>query len=136
MDKDERNGLVGSDEHDLSINDGGLTHVFSPELLIARKRARKWLLQQRNANMIFFSFDRTMDMIVDQDLKAGWKVGDVDGMSDAEADAFNDCTQQQARLEEAWHSKVNEEYLKVSDQESALAWADIVAACNKVSKNV
>jgi hypothetical protein len=123
--KDEKDGLIGNDQFDLSLKASGLPQVLSPYLLVARKRAREWLLKQADADLIFFSFDRTMSMYVERDLQVGVRLGEESSLSDEETDAFNDLTQRHTSILQRWNNKVNEEYLKVSEAEAKAAWKKI-----------
>jgi hypothetical protein len=123
--KDERDGLVGSDQSDLSLKLSGLPQVLSPDLLVARMRAREWLAKQADADLIFFSFERTMSMYVERDLRVGVRLGEESSLTDEETDAFNDLTQRHTIILERWNDKLNEEYLKVSEVESKAAWKKI-----------
>jgi hypothetical protein len=123
--KDERDGLVGSDQFDLSLKASGLPQVLSPDLLVARRRAREWLVKQADAALIFFSFERTMSMYVERDLQRGVRLGEESSMTDEETDTFNDLTQRHVIILQLWNDKVNEEYLKVSEEEAKAAWKKI-----------
>jgi hypothetical protein len=137
MHKADRDLLVGSDEFDLSIGKNGLPAILNPTMIIARKRARAWLVQQPDAELIYFSMDSTMSMLVEQIHQArqnwittgkrgaepdAWSVG-----TDQEVDAHNDIFQRAAAITRAWHNKVNEEFIKVSDQEGRQMWAQVEA---------
>lgn len=115
--KNERDVLVGSDDFDLSLNKDGIPQILSPYILIARQRARQWLPKQQDADLIFFSFDRTLSIYVQN-----YYVKPID---DQEADAFNDLTQRHGCILEAWNRKLNKEYLKISEGEAKAAWEKI-----------
>jgi hypothetical protein len=123
--KDERDGLVGNDQFDLSLKASGLPQVLNPYILVARKRAREWLVKQADAALMFFSFERTMNMYVERDLQRGVGLGEESSLSNEETDAFNDLTQRHTIILQLWNDKVNEEYLKVSDAEAEVAWKKI-----------
>jgi hypothetical protein len=123
--KNERDGLVGNDQFDLSLKTSGLPQVLSPYLLVARKRAREWLVKQADADLIFFSFERTMSMYVERDIQRGVGLGEESSLSDEETDSFNDLTERHTVILQRWNNKVNEEYLKVSEAEAKVAWKKI-----------
>jgi len=130
MHKRERDYLVGSDEYDLTPMKNGLVPILNPDMVIARKRAREWLAKQPDAELIYFSFDSTLSMYIERDYQRRFPIGSESSLTDDECDALDDLTQRSNGIREDWERKIDEEFLKVSKEESNAMMAKIVRVCN------
>src|SRR5271166_294904 len=93
--KHEREWFVGDDQYDVTPGPNGLPPfvLVDAPIVMARKRAREWLAKQPDAELIYFSLERTLSMYVERDLRAGVDVGDESKLTDEESDALLDITE-------------------------------------------
>ena len=115
-----RLGTVGTDEYDMTPQKrcSGLIPILNPVMVIARRRARKWLEIQPDAWLIHFSLERTNEMLAHR--------GNI---TDYEIDAVIDMAPRRTVMYEAFQSRVRQECLKVSDAEADALWEKIVRIC-------
>lgn len=109
MHKAEYLGTVGDDAYDQEIVNG-LPRILSPYYREARKRARRWLSEQPDRDLIRFSVERTLKMSTYKTMRSG------EERSDADCDVFSDACERAAIVQSDFVYRVHEELDRVYDE--------------------